>query len=89
MSRATAHHVIVFLATALHRLYKITLSPLFGDACRYTPYCSDYALEAIKVHGITAGSWLAVKRVCRCHPWRAGGWDPVPSKVTNKGLSAQ
>jgi putative membrane protein insertion efficiency factor len=79
-SKTAAHQLLVFFATAVHRLYKITLSPLFGNACRHTPYCSDYALQAIEEHGFWSGSWLAVKRVARCHPWHAGGSDPVPRK---------
>jgi putative membrane protein insertion efficiency factor len=68
----------------LVRLYRWTLSPaktfLFGPLgqCRFTPSCSEYALEALQTHGPAAGSWLAVKRVCRCHPWGDCGHDPVP-----------
>ncbi|MEZ5177406.1 MAG: membrane protein insertion efficiency factor YidD [Acidimicrobiales bacterium] len=46
--------------------------------CRYQPTCSSYALEAVEVHGAGRGSWLAVRRLCRCHPWGGHGWDPVP-----------
>jgi len=66
------------------RLYRLTLSPaktfVFGESgrCRYTPSCSGYALEAVKLHGAIAGSWLAVKRIGRCHPWGGCGFDPVP-----------
>ena len=74
------HTGIVLIATVIHRLYKVTLSPLFGNACRFTPYCSDYALEAVTVHGLWRGSWLALKRVSRCHAWNPGGLDPVPQK---------
>lgn len=74
------HKAVVYIARLLHRMYKFTLSPLFGNACRFTPYCSDYALEAITVHGLLKGSWLAVRRVCRCHAWNPGGFDPVPPK---------
>ena len=74
------HSAIVFLATVLHRIYKTTLSPLFGDACRFHPNCSDYALEAIKIHGLVCGCWIALKRLCRCHAWNPGGVDPVPQK---------
>jgi uncharacterized protein len=68
------------------RAYRLVLSPVlvfvFGaDAgCRYTPTCSVYALEAVQVHGAVKGSALAVKRICRCHPWSACGHDPVPAK---------
>jgi len=75
-----AQHILVFVV----RVYRWTLSPakqfLFGPhaGCRYTPSCSAYALEAIRTHGALAGSWLAVKRICRCHPWSDCGPDPVP-----------
>lgn len=68
------------------RLYRVTLSPaktfVFGESgkCRYTPSCSAYALEAVKIHGAVAGSWLALKRIGRCHPWGGCGHDPVPLK---------
>jgi putative membrane protein insertion efficiency factor len=62
----------------LLRAYQLTLSPLMGARCRFYPSCSNYALEALQVHGAARGSYLAVKRVCRCHPWNAGGFDPVP-----------
>lgn len=75
------HRVVVALATVLHRIYKMTLSPLLGNVCRFTPYCSDYALEAVTVHGLFKGSWLALRRVCRCHPLHPGGVDPVPDKI--------
>ncbi|MDR3460484.1 MAG: membrane protein insertion efficiency factor YidD [Verrucomicrobiae bacterium] len=69
------------------RAYRLVVSPaqvfLFGpDAgCRFTPTCSAYALEAVRVHGAIAGTALAAKRICRCHPWGACGHDPVPEKT--------
>lgn len=60
------------------RLYRRVLSPLLGRRCRYEPTCSAYAQEAIELHGALWGSWLAAKRVARCHPWAAGGVDRVP-----------
>jgi putative membrane protein insertion efficiency factor len=66
------------------RVYRWTWSPaqtfFFGPTgrCRYTPSCSEYALEALRRHGARAGGWLAVKRICRCHPWGGCGHDPVP-----------
>ncbi len=62
----------------LLRAYQLVVSPLVGPACRFTPSCSEYAREAIDVHGPTHGSWLAVRRVCRCHPFGGAGFDPVP-----------
>ena len=58
--------------------YRFFLSPWLGQSCRFTPTCSLYALEAIDTHGALGGSWLAFKRICRCHPWCEGGHDPVP-----------
>lgn len=63
------------------RLYQVTLSPLLGPSkCRFKPTCSHYAVEAIEEWGIFKGSWLALKRIVRCHPWGGFGYDPVPKK---------
>jgi uncharacterized protein len=59
--------------------YRKVVSPLYGQVCRFFPSCSAYALEAITVHGAVKGSWLAVRRLLRCHPWNAGGVDHVPA----------
>ena len=60
------------------RAYKLTLSPLIGTQCRYTPTCSEYAAAALIAHGPVRGGWLAARRVCRCAPWGGWGHDPVP-----------
>ncbi|MEK6591780.1 MAG: membrane protein insertion efficiency factor YidD [Pseudomonadota bacterium] len=66
------------LLLALIKGYKLLLSPFFGTQCRFYPTCSSYALEAIETHGALRGSWLALIRILKCHPWHAGGVDPVP-----------
>jgi putative membrane protein insertion efficiency factor len=62
----------------LVKLYRLTLSPFVGQHCRFTPTCSVYAIEALQAHGALKGSYLAAKRLGRCHPWCEGGYDPVP-----------
>ena len=62
----------------LIRLYQITLSPYIGRACRYTPTCSNYGIEAIRKHGPFKGTWLTIKRVLSCNPWGGSGYDQVP-----------
>lgn len=63
---------------ALLRAYRYCLSPWWGGHCRFYPTCSLYATEAIERHGSARGGWLALKRLCRCHPWAVGGVDPAP-----------
>ena len=63
---------------ALVRGYRYALSPWWGTQCRFTPTCSQYAIEALERHGAWKGSALALRRIGRCHPWHAGGFDPVP-----------
>ena len=63
---------------ALLRAYQYVLRPLLGRSCRFMPSCSDYAIEAIERHGALRGTFLALRRIARCHPWHPGGYDPVP-----------
>lgn len=63
---------------ALIRAYQLVISPALPPACRFTPTCSQYALEAIRRHGALRGSWLALRRLARCHPFNPGGFDAVP-----------
>jgi len=67
------------------RAYQLVLSPLMGRQCRFEPTCSCYAIEAIKRHGSVRGGWLGVKRICRCHPFSPGGYDPVPEAYAQAG----
>jgi hypothetical protein len=68
----------VRLLQALVHAYRLFCSPLLGPGCRFEPSCSAYALEALERHGALRGSWLGLRRVLRCHPFRAAGFDPVP-----------
>ncbi|HIJ22445.1 MAG: membrane protein insertion efficiency factor YidD [Gammaproteobacteria bacterium] len=65
----------------LVRGYQIVLSPWIGQSCRFNPTCSNYAIGALKEHGALKGSWMAISRIGRCHPWHEGGEDPVPPKI--------
>ena len=67
-----------FLLILPIRAYQVLISPLLPASCRYTPTCSQYAVEALRIHGPLKGSWLAARRIGRCHPWGGHGHDPVP-----------
>ncbi len=66
------------LLLLLIRFYRFAISPWLGSSCRFHPSCSAYAMEALEKHGVIKGSWLAIWRILRCHPWCDGGHDPVP-----------
>lgn len=68
------------MVRALISLYQMSVSPVLGNRCRFHPTCSEYAKEAIALHGILRGAALGVRRLLRCHPWHEGGFDPVPNK---------
>ena len=70
--------VLIALLTVYKKLISPLLVALLGETCRFHPTCSRYAIEAIRSHGAVRGSWLAARRVARCHPWGEGGLDPVP-----------
>lgn len=74
-----------WLVASLLRLYRATISPMYGQVCRYHPSCSAYALEAVETHGALKGLWLAIRRLGRCHPWTSGGYDPVPPAGRDQG----
>ena len=70
--------ILVFPLIVLVRFYQLCISPLLPPSCRYTPTCSQYALEALRKYGPFKGLWLTLKRLARCHPWGGSGYDPVP-----------
>lgn len=74
---------------AFLKLYRAVVSPLYGNVCKYHPTCSAYALEAVQVHGAWRGSVLAVRRLGSCHPWQAGGYDPVPGTAAAAAWEAE
>jgi putative membrane protein insertion efficiency factor len=76
--------VLTLLLRGLIRSYQLFISPILGPSCRYLPSCSDYAAEAIGRHGALAGTWLALQRLARCHPWGGHGYDPVPERLRNQ-----
>lgn len=67
------------LLIGLVRLYQISLSPLLGNSCRFEPSCSAFFIEAVRLHGAWRGGWMGLRRLFRCHPFHAGGYDPVPA----------
>ena len=70
--------LLVWVLVIPIRFYQVTISPFLPATCRFTPTCSQYALEALRKHGPLKGLWLAVRRILRCHPWGGSGYDPVP-----------
>ena len=76
--------VLIFPFVFLVRFYQVAISPFTPSTCRYSPTCSHYTVEALKVHGLFTGGWLAIKRIFSCHPWGGSGYDPVPEKNTHK-----
>ena len=67
-----------YVLIGLLKAWRLVISPIYGNVCRYYPSCSAYALRAVEFHGAVKGSWLTVRRLLRCHPWSPGGYDPVP-----------
>ena len=67
------------LAARLVRVYQVVLRPLLPPACRFEPSCSEYSRQVLLTHGLAGGAWLSIRRILRCHPWHAGGYDPPPA----------
>lgn len=70
-------------AHLLIRFYQLTLSSIAGRQCRHLPTCSSFTDEAIQIHGLWAGGWIGLARICRCTPWGTSGYDPVPARLTD------
>ena len=68
------------ILASLVRVYQLVLSPVMAPNCRHLPTCSDYAIEALREHGVLKGGWLSVRRIARCHPFGTSGFDPVPER---------
>ena len=79
----SADQIVVAILSLPILFYRGAISPMLPPSCRYTPTCSQYAIEAVMTHGIFTGSWLAIRRILRCNPFVKGGYDPVPPKKTN------
>jgi putative membrane protein insertion efficiency factor len=75
--------VVIVVLTA----YRRVISPIYGDVCRYYPSCSAYTLGSVERYGATKGLWLGARRIARCHPWAAGGVDPVPARFSWRAAS--
>ena len=72
--------ILIFPFLLLIRFYQVAISPYTPASCRYSPTCSQYSVEALQVHGLFRGGWLAIRRIFSCHPWGGSGYDPVPPK---------
>ena len=72
--------ILIFPFVFLIKIYQFLISPIIGKNCRFTPTCSNYALEALKKHGLFLGMYYSIIRISKCHPWGGSGHDPVPSK---------
>ncbi|WP_245953207.1 membrane protein insertion efficiency factor YidD [Alteromonas aestuariivivens] len=76
--------IAIALPLFLIKCYQWIVSPMLGQRCRFHPSCSHYAIEALNTRGLIIGGWLSIKRILKCHPLHAGGYDPVPQEHKNK-----
>jgi putative membrane protein insertion efficiency factor len=81
--------VVARILIGLVRFYQLAVSPWMPPACRFTPSCSCYAIDALRAHGALRGAWLAVRRIGRCHPWGGYGYDPVPERPPRTGIASR
>ena len=80
----TLNKMITLPLIILIRAYQLIISPILGSNCRFSPTCSEYAMESLKSHGLIKGLFLAIKRISKCHPWGDDGYDPIPTKLNKK-----
>jgi hypothetical protein len=80
-------HIARRLAIGMVRVYQLGISPLLGPRCRFYPTCSEYTRLALEEHGAVKGIWLGLRRISKCHPWHAGGHDPVPTRAELGSIS--
>lgn len=76
--KVTLRQILIAIPLLLIKFYQKFISPYLPNSCRYTPTCSQYAVEALRKHGLFKGGWLAFRRILRCNPWGGSGYDPVP-----------
>jgi len=78
--------ILIYPLIFIIKIYQFIFSPLIGKNCRYLPTCSEYAIESLKLHGLLRGSFFAIKRILKCHPFGGQGFDPIPKRKHNKVL---
>jgi len=78
--------ILIYPLIFIIKIYQFIVSPLIGQNCRYLPTCSEYAIESLKLHGLLRGSFFAIRRVLKCHPFGGHGFDPIPKRKQNKVL---
>ena len=80
------NEIFIYPLIFIIKIYQFIFSPLIGNNCRYLPPCSEYAVESLKLHGLLRGSFFAIKRILKCHPFCSHGFDPIPKRKQNKVL---
>ena len=78
------NRIITYPIIICIRIYQLFLSPIIGQNCRFLPTCSEYTKVCLKQYGMITGSFISIKRICKCHPWGGHGYDPVPNKLEEK-----
>ena len=78
--------ILIYPLIFIIKIYQFIFSPLIGKNCRYLPTCSEYAIESLKLHGLLKGSFFAIRRILKCHPFGGHGFDPIPKRKQNKVL---